>query len=306
MDGDTNDGGSWYTPDWPWVNILKTGNLLYEMGLVGDSVETPRVKDAVDYIERHWNDPGAGDVGWWDHRQTMFTMMKGFESLGIKSIDLDGDGVAEHDWFEEVALHLIGTQDPGGWWPWDPWANEILSTAWALLTLERAVPIFEIPVGVDIKPGSCPNPLNLKERGLLTAAVLGTPEFDVIQIDPSTIVLLNPVLADPIPVPPVRWALEDVATPYDPAVGGEGAYACTTAGPDDYMDLTLKFDSQAVVAALGMVGDGEVLVLKLAGKLKEEFGGVPISGGDVVLILAKQVRSTAVSEQVFLPLLVDE
>lgn len=34
VDGDANDGGSWYDPGNPWVNILKTGNLLYEMGLL--------------------------------------------------------------------------------------------------------------------------------------------------------------------------------------------------------------------------------------------------------------------------------
>ena len=35
---DPNDGGSWYSPDNMWaVNVLKTGNLLFEMYLVGDS-----------------------------------------------------------------------------------------------------------------------------------------------------------------------------------------------------------------------------------------------------------------------------
>lgn len=31
------DGGSDYTPYGGWTNILKTGNLIYEFGLVGDS-----------------------------------------------------------------------------------------------------------------------------------------------------------------------------------------------------------------------------------------------------------------------------
>jgi hypothetical protein len=63
VDGDADDGGSLYQPpDWPWVNILKMGNLLYEMGLVGDTVDTPRVQDAVDCIERQWNN--SPDPGW--------------------------------------------------------------------------------------------------------------------------------------------------------------------------------------------------------------------------------------------------
>jgi hypothetical protein len=40
--------------------------------------------------------------------------------------------------------------------------------------------------------------------------------------------------------------------------------------PDGTTDLTLKFKAQEVIAALGEVGDGDVLVLSLTGMLKEE------------------------------------
>ena len=43
-----------------------------------------------------------------------------------------------------------------------------------------------IPVPVDIKPGSCPNPLNVKSRGILPAAILGSADFDIEQIDTAT------------------------------------------------------------------------------------------------------------------------
>ncbi|MQY56694.1 hypothetical protein GH140_00640, partial [bacterium] len=210
VNGDTDDGGSWYDPSWAWVNILKTGNLLYEMALVGDSVDTDRVQDAIDYIERHWTDSVAGiyGTGWMNHRQAMFTMMKGFEVYGIELIDLDNDDVPEADWFVEVATHLIDTQNEDGYWPWDAWGNEILSTAWALLTLERAVPKIEIPVFVDIKPGSCPNPLNLKSKGVLPIAILGTEDFDVTKIDPATLILVREGYEEP-GVSPLRWAYED-------------------------------------------------------------------------------------------------
>jgi hypothetical protein len=290
VDGDPEDGGSWYDPDWPWVNVLKTGNLIYEMGLVGDGADAPRVLDAIDYIERHWSDPG-GDIwnsGWTDHRQAMFTMMKGFESLGIEMIDLDDDGIPEHDWYAEVAQHLVDTQNPDGSWPDDPWGGgRALSTAWALLTLERAVPEFLIEVPVDIKPTSCPNPLNVGKKGVLPVAILGTDEFDVTQIDPASVRLIVP--EDPEqPVAPLRWAFEDVATPYEPYLGKEGAYDCHELGPDGYGDLTLKFKAQEVVAVLGEVVDRDVLVLQIVGHLKEEFGGTPILGEDVVLILKKK------------------
>ena len=52
--GGSDDGGSQYVPvDWPWVNILKTGNLLSELSLVGQGPGSSNVTDAIDYIERH-------------------------------------------------------------------------------------------------------------------------------------------------------------------------------------------------------------------------------------------------------------
>jgi hypothetical protein len=278
VDGDDQDGGSYYDPQWPdYVNILKTGNLLYEMGLVGDTASAARVRDAVDYIERMWTSADP-DVGWIGHRQAMFTMMKGLESLGIELLDLDGVEPLD-EWFPIVAQHLIDTQNPDGSWPYDYFGDEILSTAWALLTLEKAVPTFEVPVPVDIKPTSCRNPLNVKAKGVLPVAVLGTEDFDVAQIDPASVTLMA--------VAPFRWATEDVATPYVPYLGKEGAYDCTTDGPDGFMDLSFKFKTQEVVAAFGAVADGDVLIVPLTGNLMEEFGGTPIVGEDVIVVLRK-------------------
>ena len=128
-------------------------------------------------------------------------------------------------------------------------------------------------IGVDIKPQSCPNPINVKGKGVLPVAILGTEEFDVTTVDPASVQLEG--------VAPLRWSLEDVATPYE---GNFNGY-CHDLGPDGYLDLALKFDTQELVAALGGVVDGEVLVLHLTGNLKEEFGGTPIRGEDVVVIL---------------------
>jgi hypothetical protein len=288
VDGDANDGGSWYTPSSSWVNILKTGNLLYEMALVGDTVETQRVKDAIDYIERHWDDPGGCDTGWRDHRQAMFTMMKGFEAFGIREIDLDDDGIPETDWFEVVSEHLIATQNADGSWPWDCWGgDDVLSTVWALLTLERAVPPIEFPVPVDVKPMSCRNPINSGQRGVLPVAIVGTEDYDVSQVDPATVRLFRKGVEDPAMVAPLRWALEDAATPYEPYLGKDGCYACTEEGPDGIVDLSLKFDAPEVVAALGDIADGDCIPVLVVGRLREECGGFRIIGEDVVAILEK-------------------
>ena len=278
VNGDADDGGSLYQPpNWTWVNILKTGNLLYEMGLVGDTVDTPRVQDAIDYIERHWNDPN-GDPGWHD-AQAMFTMMKGLESLGIEFLDVDDDGTAETEWFPIVAQELIDTQNLDGSWPWSNWGDPILSTSWALLTLEKAVPEFDIAVPVDIKPTSCRNPFNVGQKGVTPVAILGTGDFDVTQVDLTSVMLEG--------VAPIRWAYDDVATPFERFIGKVDPFDCTTDGPDGFVDLSLKFKSQELVTAIGAVVDGEVLVLTLTGNLLEEFGGTPIIGEDVIVALTK-------------------
>jgi len=78
---------------------------------------------------------------------------------------------------------------------------------------EPGTPVLpNIPVAVDIKPGSCPNPLNPKSGGVLPVAVLGSEDFDVTTIDPCTIALNYEGKSGPAPI---RSAYEDVATPFE-------------------------------------------------------------------------------------------
>ncbi|MBE0411000.1 MAG: ExeM/NucH family extracellular endonuclease [Anaerolineales bacterium] len=134
-------------------------------------------------------------------------------------------------------------------------------------------------IAVDIKPTSCPNPLNVKDRGVLPVAILGSENFDVTQIDLSTVKLEN--------VSPLRWNYEDIAAPFEPYIGKACELDCSTDGPDGYLDIILHFSSQAVVDALGDIADGDVLVLSLTGNLLAENGGTPIIGEDVVSIMKK-------------------
>jgi hypothetical protein len=138
-----------------------------------------------------------------------------------------------------------------------------------------------IEVSLDIKPTSCPNPLNVKpmekpsfrdmnkKGGVLPVAILGAQDFDVTEVDPSTLMLEG--------VPVLRSNLEDVATPVmDPA-----ECECTTEGPDGYMDLTLKFYKELIIATLGTVFNGDIIPLTLTGYLLD---GTPIEGVDCVVI----------------------
>jgi hypothetical protein len=123
-------------------------------------------------------------------------------------------------------------------------------------------------VNVDIKPGSCDNPFNVKGKGVLPVAILGSAEMDVTQIDPASVTLAG--------VPASHWAYDDLST-----------VAVCSANGDGYLDLVLHFDSQALVAALGDVADGDMVSLKLIGHLYPEFGGTPVIGFGEVEILKK-------------------
>jgi hypothetical protein len=281
-----NFGGSGYVAPCSWVNCLKTGNLLFEMAFCGIPTDNQSVKDAISYIENHWDDAGGCGTGWASppHFQAMYCLMKGLESMGTDNLTVTrGSENVTIDWFDEMSTVIVESQDNvTGCWPADCWGNSQLGTVWALLTLEKvAPPPPEIPVPVDIKPTSCPNPLNVNGKGVLPVAILGTEDFDVTTVNMSTLALMG--------VPALRCALEDVATPYgEPFNEPPDCLDCTEEGPDGYLDLTIKFDMQAIVAALGDVSDGDCLMVELTGNLKEEFNGTAIIGADVVRIIKKK------------------
>ena len=127
-------------------------------------------------------------------------------------------------------------------------------------------------ISIDIKPASCPNPLNIKSKGVLSVAILGTEELDVSDIDLSTLLLEGAA--------PLRAAYKDVATP----VRDDSECACTAEGADGYTDLILKFDRQEVIAGLGEVSDGELWKLYLTGTLKD---GTQIEGSDCLKIIRR-------------------
>lgn len=103
-------------------------------------------------------------------------------------------------------------------------------------------------------------------------AILGTEEFDVSTIDPTSIRIAE--------VAPIRSGYEDVATP----IAEPDVYECTTDGADGFTDLILKFKTQDIVEALGEVNDGEMIELQLTGVLFDETS---IEGADRIIIRGK-------------------
>jgi hypothetical protein len=128
-----------------------------------------------------------------------------------------------------------------------------------------------LAAAIDIKPTSCPNPLNTGEPGVIPVAILGTAGFDVADVVPTSVRLVG--------IPPMRAALQDVASPFTGAK--DNCLACTTSGADGFQDLTLKFDAHFIAAALGSVSEGECRLLKLTGNLRD---GTAFEGTDVMII----------------------
>jgi len=134
---------------------------------------------------------------------------------------------------------------------------------------------------VDIKPQSCPNHLNVKSKGVLPVAILGSEVFNIEEIDVSTILLSREDREENVKgVAPIRWSYEDVATPSSE----EKLCGCPEFGPDGFTDLTFKFRTQDVVAAIGEVVDGDKLPLTISGYLLDE---TEFKGEDSVIILSK-------------------
>jgi hypothetical protein len=173
--GGTNDGGSGYTGPGDPANILRTGNLLSEMALVGDTQGSTRVGYAVEYMERHWNDPNR-DPGWnggsgTPHYQACFTAMKGFQGLGIEEIEVGGNPV---NWYDDMADAIVNTQNADGSWPSDNYGNPQLTTCWAMLTLEKAA-----PPALAVIPPVASSPVGSEHTVTAVYEVAGVPQVGV-------------------------------------------------------------------------------------------------------------------------------
>jgi hypothetical protein len=182
--GGLYDGGSGYqglgcgSYGQAWINTLKTGNLLYELGLLGESQGDARVDRAVDFIVRYWAaNAGQNDGnGWRGDYQAMFTMMKGLEGLGIDSLPAGVLGPDDDiDWFADVARYIVDNQRAGGYWTAEIGGRggNPLNTAWALLTLEKAVARIEFGIpGQCVAAGQAFAPFDADDY-----VVFGTPPF---------------------------------------------------------------------------------------------------------------------------------
>jgi hypothetical protein len=134
-------------------------------------------------------------------------------------------------------------------------------------------------VYVDIKPGSWPNPINIRAKGVFAVAICGTGTLDVLSVDPTSVKIY--ILGIDEGVPPERWSYEDAATPYTgPRPGGH------TLTGDGFTDLVFHFKIQNVVNGLNLAAhQGETVTLYIRGYLYPEAGGKPLEAEDYVRVI---------------------
>jgi uncharacterized repeat protein (TIGR01451 family) len=101
---------------------------------------------------------------------------------------------------------------------------------------------------LDIKPGGCPNVVNYRDKGVIPAAIVGSADFDVTQIDASSIRLMRDGIIGKVFA--LRWSYEDVSTPF---VGEQ--CDCHDLKSDRKDDLTIKFSTVEATNTLALAAD---------------------------------------------------
>ncbi len=148
IDGGDDDGGSGYTSP-SSANILRTGNLVFQMTFAEITPEDPNFQRALAYIGRKWSSGWSGDC------QAMYCTANGLWYSDINTIVVDGN---ERDWYADFADNLVNTQQSNGYW-YSSYGN-VLGTEWALLALEIPsgpwpTPRPELTKVDDVNEGGC-------------------------------------------------------------------------------------------------------------------------------------------------------
>jgi hypothetical protein len=149
--------------------------------------------------------------------------------------------------------------------------------------LATVLPDEDCVVAVDIKPGSCPNPVNRTSGGFVPVSILGSSGLDVSSIDLSSISLARADgvggSVEPNEGPPgPRSRLEDTGTPFDGDLCD-----CHDLEGDGIIDLSMKFRTQLLVSELELesLSSGDEVEIIVRGSL---IDGSPFEGRDCIVI----------------------
>ena len=122
-----------------------------------------------------------------------------------------------------------------------------------------------ITIGIDVKPGSATNPMNVSASGRLPVAVLTTPAFNAAAVNVATVTLGNAIGED---------------SPVVLKNNGSRQASLEDVDGDGDVDLLVHFDIQTLVANGDLTPATTQLVLR--GRTN---AGVPVRGSDVVTMV---------------------
>ena len=152
------------------------------------------------------------------------------------------------------------------------------------------------PAGFDIRPGTCPNPVNPSSQGVVPVTLLGNLDFDVMAINPDSLMLTR---ADGVggsvsPLSDRRGPgiiIEDLITPFD-----DEPCTCHELAGDGIDDLSLKFSTSEMSRAfeLNALPRGETIELVLRGTLQD---GSAFEATDCIVIAGRQQKSGGLRQE---------
>jgi hypothetical protein len=196
-----------------------------------------------------------------------------FYGVDVGSVDLRGFGFAGYV-MHTGHRHLIGgsavpienylwlnISDQTGsiYEPYPPGSYPACDPGINIIELFDASVKTVLTVVVDIKPGTFPNPINPKARGVIPVAIITTAAFDALTVDPLTVKLGT------------GGAVEAHGKGHPEDVNGDGQ-----------LDLLLHFETQESGIKAGDVSAG------LTGKT---FAGQAIEGSDAIVTVRGGVKN---------------
>ncbi len=137
---------------------------------IGDACQETTALDTTAFLQANLDgttggqatDPAAGEPS--------------LEEQITRIVQFQIDGGLTDD-FEQLAANLVGSQVDLGLVPPEE-EEEVVDSVLQQVTL---------PVEIDIKPGSDPNSIRLRNKGVIPLAILGTDTFDVTDVDVTTL-----------------------------------------------------------------------------------------------------------------------
>ena len=162
------DGGWGYGLWWGPSYGSMTAAGIMDLRILGVPIEDSRIQRGLAWLNSHYSvtsNPGFGaawgvsDLTW--HYYYLYCLERAME------IPTTIEFIGTHNWYKDVSSYLVSVQQPDGRWT-NPeeggfWTGrtDILTTSWALLCLERAIPVkpfIDLEIKTDDITFSEPNP----------------------------------------------------------------------------------------------------------------------------------------------------